>query len=292
MISCLRPIYKRTGMEGMGDMMTRCHVLVVAAGLLIVAPVAGAVDLARVNGKAITDEDLQTELGALNEGQRKSVLSDQNTRRQVLMGLIDKEVLNQQAEKEKLDQTSEFKSALAAFRKQYLANRLLEKNLAAKVTESAAKKYYELHKVRYSTDQAHVQHILAPSEQEARELFQKARQPDADFQALAERHSRDRNAKNNRGDIGFISYDSPFVPEFKEAALSASEGEIVGPVKTAYGYHLIKVLKKKVGKAKEYSEVELQVMNDLRQDLVEKYLGNLKRLAKVQVDDKALNSAF
>ena len=74
------------------------------------------------------------------------------------------------------------------------------------------------------------------------------------------------------------------VPEFTEAAFAGSEGEIVGPVKTAYGYHIIKVISKKTGKPLEYDEVELRVKNDLRQELTGVYVANLKKTAKVEVE--------
>lgn len=262
----------------------------IALGLLAGLPVlAWAVDLAKVNGKSITDGDVKGALMGMNEGQRQSFLADPASRRQVLLSLVDQELLQQQAEKEKLDQDAEYKQALAMFRRSYLADRILQKNIGLKLNDAAARKHYDAHKSRYSTDQVQVQHILASDEVQARELLQKAKAPNADFEELAEKFSRDPSAKNNRGSIGWILRDAPYVEEFKEAAFSGKPGEILGPVKTIFGYHLIKVVDRKVGKQLEYTEVELRVRNDLRQELVQGYLGKLKQQAKIQVDDKALN---
>src|SRR5262245_187650 len=98
-----------------------------------------ATELAKVNGVSITDADVKGALGSLTEGQRQSVLKDANTRRQILNSLIDQNVIVQEAEKEKLDQDNEYKEAAAAFRRQYLTSRILQKNLAAKLTEKEAK---------------------------------------------------------------------------------------------------------------------------------------------------------
>jgi peptidyl-prolyl cis-trans isomerase C len=253
------------------------------------APAAWAVDLAKVNGKTITDKDLTLALGGLNEGQRDSVLKDPNSRRQILGNLIDQELLIQEGEKAKLDQDQEYKDALAAFRRNYLAARVVDKNIGPKLTERAAKKYYEVHRSRFSTDRAHVQHILLGDEAAAREVLAKAKAPTADFQELAEKLSRDPSARNNRGDLGIVNRDSPFVPEFKEAVFSATSGEITGPVKTSYGYHVIKVVDKKLGKPLEYHEVELKVKGEMRQELMQNYVGQLRTQAKVSVDDKALD---
>lgn len=262
--------------------------LVVALFASLVASVAFAgVEVAKVNGQSITDQDVKEALSNLNEGQRSEVLKDMNSRRQILGGLIDQEVLVDEATKEKLDQDAAYKEALNTFRKQYLSSRVMQKNLSSKLTESAAKKFYENHKERYSTDQVHVMHILLPDEESARKVLGEAKAGNVDFQELAEKYSKDPSAKNNRGDLGFIGRDR-FVPEFTEPAFEAGEGEIIGPVKTTYGYHVIKIIKKKLGKPLEYGEVELRVKNDLRQQLAENYVANLRKTAKIKIEDQNL----
>lgn len=267
---------------------------VLVLGLSMIAPpamkAAHGAEVAKVNGRSIDAQEIREALSNLNEGQRDSVLRDINSRRQILSNLVDREILSQEAEKAKLDQDAEYKQAMAQFRKQYLATKLIERNLTAKMTEKAAKKYYEAHKSRYSTDSVRVHHILLEDEAKAQNMLRLAKAKGADFQALAEKHSKDPSAKNNRGDIGIVMRDSPFVAEFKDAAFAGGAGDIVGPVKTTYGYHVIKIIDKKIGKPLSYDEVELRVKDDLRQDLIQTYLGRLKRQAKIQVNDKALNA--
>ncbi|MCM2321659.1 MAG: peptidylprolyl isomerase [Oligoflexia bacterium] len=261
--------------------------LVTTATLMAVGTVAWAVDLAKVNDQTITDRDLRAVLSNFNEGQRSTILKDPQSRRQVLNTLVDQEVLVAEAAREKIDQSAEFKDAVEVFRKHWLSTKMLEKNVAPKVSDQAVKKYFEDHKSRYSTDQVHAMHILLPDEQKAQEVLKLANAPNADFQALAEKHSKDPSAKNNRGDLGFFGRDR-MVPEFTESAFAGRAGEIVGPVKTAYGYHLIKVIEKKSGKPMEFSEVELRVRSELQQELTRFYVSKLRQKAKVQVDDAAL----
>lgn len=260
-------------------------------GIFAILALSGAAwgsELTKVNSQSITDKDLRMVLSGMNEGQRENLLKDVNTRREILNSLIDQEVLVDEAKKLKLDQDAEFKEATMAFQKQLLANRILQKSLGSKLTDAAAKKYYEAHKYRYSTDQVQAQHILISDEEKAREILKMAKASDADFQALAEKYSRDPSAKNNRGDLGFFGRDR-MVPEFTEAAFAGKEGEIVGPVKTSYGYHIIKVIKKKAGKPMEFDEVENRVKNDMRQEITQSYVSNLRKQAKVQVNDAAVN---
>src|SRR4051794_30905379 len=122
---------------------------------MVGASSALAVEVAKVNGQSLTDRDVRMALSSMNEGMRENVLKDPNTRREIVNELIDQELLVDEAVKEKLDQDQEYKDSLAAFRKQFLSSRALQKNLGSKMTDSAAKKYYESNKNHYSTDQVH-----------------------------------------------------------------------------------------------------------------------------------------
>jgi peptidyl-prolyl cis-trans isomerase C len=262
---------------------------IAVGSLLIVLPaLAWSMEVAKVNGKSLSDKDMVESLGTLNETQRKDVLNDPNSRHQVVNSLIDQELLAQEADKEKLDQDEDYKIAVANFKKQFLSNRVLQRNLSSKFTEAAAKHFYQDNQSRYSTAQVHAMHILLGDEVQAREVLKLAKDPKNDFQALAEKYSKDPSAKNNRGDIGFFGRDR-MVPEFTNAAFEAKDGEIVGPIKTSYGYHIIKVIEKKPGKVLEYSDVESRVKNDLQTELTATYLRKLRAQAKVSIDDKALS---
>jgi peptidyl-prolyl cis-trans isomerase C len=253
------------------------------------APSAAAVEVAKVNGKAITDKDVTAALSGMNEGQRKSFLQDPNSRRQVVMGLVDQEVVYQEAEKAKLDQDAAYKQAMEQFRRQYLVSTLLDRNVGGQVNEKTAKGYYNTHKSRFSTDKARVWHILLNDEPTAREVAKRASASGADFQAIAEKESRDPSAKNNRGELGVITRDGPFADEFKDAVFAAEVDKVSGPVKTLYGYHVIKVVEKSTGRPMEYDEVELRVKAAYRAELTKQYVGKLKQQAKVSVDDKAID---
>ncbi len=248
-----------------------------------------AVELAKVNGRPITSKDLKQSLGAMSEGQRKSLLEDKNSRRQVLLNVIDQEILAQQAEKEKLDQDQDYKEALALFKKQYLANRILSKNLTSKLSEAAAKKYYEANKTTFSTDEVHAQHILVKEEAEAKKLLAEVKKPDADFQAVAEKNSIDPSAKHNRGDLGFFTRDK-MVKEFAEPVFLAEKGAIIGPLRTAFGYHIVKIIERKTGRLPGYDEVEIKVKNALQAEVIQSYVESLKKNSKIQINEANVTS--
>ncbi len=261
---------------------------------VLIAAIAGAssasaVEVAKVNGQTLTDRDVRMALSSMNEGMRENILKDPNTRREIVNELIAQEVLVDEATKQKLDQDQEYKDALAMFRKQYLSSRALQKNLGAKMTDSAAKKYYESNKSQYSTDQVHAMHILVADAEKANDVLKLVKAKDADFQALAEKYSKDPSAKNNRGDIGVFGRNAPFDPVFMDAAFGGAAGEIVGPVKTSFGYHIIKIVEKKLGKPMTFDEVEMRVKQDLGRTLKDAYVGKLKKEAKIQINEQGID---
>jgi len=176
---------------------------------------------------------------------------------------------------------------MANLRKQALMSRVIEKNVASQMTQSAAKKYYEQHRDEYSTDRVRVQQIVLSGEAEARKVLKLTEDPKNSFQDLAEKYSIDPEAKNNRGELGYIGHDR-LDPEFVKVAFTTGEGKVAGPVHTIFGYHLIKVIHKQYGKALEFHEVELPVRNALRQSLANNYIEKIKSQNKITLDQAAV----
>lgn len=163
-----------------------------------------------------------------------------------------------------------------------LSSLALEKKLGSRLGESALRKHYEETKSRYTTDSVRVQHVLCESKAQAGEVLKKAKEPNADFQKLAEQFSKDPSAKNNRGDLGYVTRDQ-FVDSFSDAAFIAKNGDIVGPVQTSYGFHVIKVLDRRVGSQLNFEEVELRVRASLQQRLAYDFVSGLRASAKVEL---------
>jgi peptidylprolyl isomerase len=89
--------------------------------------VFAAKELATVNGKPITDKDLDLALSGFTQVQKGEILKDSESKKQVLNNLVDQEVMIQIATKKGLENSPEYKTALEGFRKQYLSNLLIEK---------------------------------------------------------------------------------------------------------------------------------------------------------------------
>ena len=248
-------------------------------GVGLTMPVSAGV-LASVNGKSITDEDFQALIAGLPMHQRDLAQKDPNTRKRIIQDLVDQELMVQEAVGDKLDASKEFRDALQVMRKQALVNLLVSKKLYPRVNEASVKEFYQRNKTRYSTDQVHAQHILLATQAEAESVLAEAKRG-GDFQRLAEQRSKDPSAKTTRGDVGYFSRNM-FDEAFTRAAFGAGIGEVVGPVKTSFGFHVIKVVDRKIGKTPDFVEVEQQVRADVQRELLRQYVTELRRKAKIK----------
>jgi len=142
------------------------------------------------------------------------------------------------------------------------------------VTEPALKEYFEQVKDRFTTqERRHGRHILitvgegvddAAAKQKAEELTAKAK-AGADFAQLAKDNSKDPGSAQQGGDLGWAQRGM-FVGPFEDALFTMSIGEIRGPVKSDFGYHVIKLDEVEAGHVKTFEEAHAEVEADFRKD--------------------------
>ncbi len=156
-----------------------------------------------------------------------------------------------------------------------------------KVDPKEVKEFYDKAKDLLFTqpERVHVMHILVKTKEEADEI-EKELKNGADFAKLAEEKSIDPSAKKNKGDLGFI-YRGQTVPEFEKQAFSMEPGDISPPIKTQYGYHIIKVLEKSPKTVKSFDEVKDQIELELKREKalkeLDKIKAELKKKAKIEI---------
>lgn len=144
--------------------------------------------------------------------------------------------------------------------------------LAKEENAKKAEDYYNSNVASYTTEeQVKAQHILikvdpavAGSDQAALEKIKglRARADKEDFGKLASENSEDPGSKTNKGDLGFFGRGR-MVPEFEKTAFEMKPGQISEPVKTSFGYHIIKVTEKKAAKKSEFAEVKNEIAKKL-----------------------------
>jgi peptidyl-prolyl cis-trans isomerase C len=281
-----------------------CRALgVLACAVLLSAPigmscsVAWAQDndavVARVNGVDIRESDIafaEEEIG----GNMPSIPPEQK-RDYLINYLVDVIVLSQAAEKQKLSERPDVKHRLAFDHNRLLMESLLQDGGKAALSDEAEHKVYdEAIKQVKNEEEVHARHILVPTEDEAKAILAQLK-GGADFATLAKEKSKDPGAAEG-GDLGYFTKDQ-MVPEFAEVAFKLNKGQLSDPVKTQFGWHIIKVEDKRVKPTPTFEQVKPQIENYIahraQAELVEnlRKTANVERLDKPVAPDASLNPA-
>lgn len=245
--------------------------------------------VAEVNGAKITKDLLDKVMQQAPAGTQSD---DPKVRRQVLDKLIEVEMVAQEAQKEGLDKDPDFVMSLDMMRKQQLYVALVRKKVldAVKVTPEEVKAYYDANKDQFvSGEEVHASHILVDTEAEAKAIKAQL-DKGADFAKLAKDKSKCPSASRG-GDLGYFG-KGKMVPEFEKAAFALKVGQISGPVKTQFGWHIIKVLDKKDSKVKSLDEVKAEIEQKLLQEKQKKAYDDLLASLKSKMDVKINEASF
>jgi peptidyl-prolyl cis-trans isomerase C len=253
-------------------------------------PVPDDAVLATVNGQEIT--------GAIFDKVLKQVPQSAGTpdiKKQLLDKIIDLELVAQAAKKAGVDKEPDFKIGMAMYEKQQLFAIYLNREIVDKVKVDPAdvKKYYEVHSSDYATgEQVKASHILVDTEEKAKEIKKKLDEG-ADFAELAKADSSCPSASRG-GDLGYFTKET-MVPEFAKAAFALKVGEISEPVKTQFGWHIIKVTDRKPAGTKPFDEVkgeiEQKLLGERQQAAYEELLAKLRKDADIKVNSDKLGEA-
>src|SRR5246127_1597396 len=252
--------------------------------LALIAGPARADDkvLAKVNGTEIHQSDValaEEELGP-SLSQMDPATKDEN----VLAFLIDMKIVAKAAEDKKIADGEDFKKRMAFARNRLLMDSLLASEGKAATTDEAMKKVYEDASKQISGEQeVHARHILVETEDEAKAVKAEL-DKGADFAELAKKKSKDPGASDG-GDLGFFTKDQ-MVPEFANVAFSLEPGKISDPVKTQFGWHVIKVEEKRNRKPPDFEQVKGQIETYVTRKAQADYVSKLREAAKIERLDK------
>lgn len=258
--------------------------LALALTLAFAGPLRAADDpvLAKVNGAEIKKSDVamaEEELGP-SLAQMDPATKDEN----VLSFLIDMKIVSKAAEDKKIADSEEFKKRLAFARNRLLMDSLLAGEGKAATTPDAMKKVYEEASKQITGEQeVRARHILVETEDEAKAVKAEL-DKGADFAELAKKKSKDPPADG--GDLGFFTKEQ-MVPEFSAVAFALEPGKISDPVKSQFGWHIIKVEEKRNRKAPDFEQVKAQIENYVTRKAQADYVAKLRSEAKVERMDQA-----
>jgi len=238
------------------------------SAVLMVGTMASAQTLVTVNGKSITQEDVDRELMQATQGRFNQLPADRQAifRQQVLQQLVGKELIYGDAKKSGITNSQEYKDEykkLEERMKKELAIQVWQKKVldGIKISEKELKDYYNKNKEEFKEKESvHARHILVKTQEEAKKIINQLKSLSGEklkekFIELAKKESTGPSGPNG-GDLGYFS-QGQMVPEFNDKVFSMKKGTITKtPVKTQYGYHVIYLEDKKPAMTRAFDEVK------------------------------------
>ncbi len=249
--------------------------------------------VAKVNGVEIHQSDLAV---AEEEAGQIPQMSPEAKQDYLVQFVADMILVSKAAQDKKFGDSADFKRKLEFARKKLLMEGLLQSVGKQALTDEAMRKVYD-DAVKQIGDEkeVHARHILfrAPTgdEKAGKEAEEKVKavivrlKKGEDFAKVAEEVTEDPSGKANGGDLGYFTKEQ-MVPEFSEAAFKLDAGQISEPVKTQFGWHVIKVEEKRTKPAPKFEEVKPQIENFVTRKAQAELVTKLRAEAKIERMDK------
>jgi peptidyl-prolyl cis-trans isomerase C len=248
-------------------------ILVAAAALP-----AAAQNLAVVNGKPVPTSRADAMVKQLaSQGQQDTP----ELRNMVKEELINREILIQEADKLGLGNNADVKSQVDMARQSIMIRALVSDYVKKHpISDAEIKAEYDKFKSQAGDKEYRARHILVEKEDEAKAIISKLK-GGAKFEDLA-KQSKDPGSAANGGDLDWAS-PSSFVKPFSDAMTGLQKGQITEtPVKTQFGYHVIKLEDVRAAKLPSFDEVKPQIAESLQQQKLQAFQQDLRKKAKVQ----------
>lgn len=246
----------------------------------------------------ITAADVTADAQRVPEPLRSQLLVDPKKVEQVVSNLYVRRALADQAQTQGLQKQGDVAAALQLARDKVLSDAWLQQmqvkhKLPDQLAEAQARNVYNANPARFEhLDQVHVRHILIAgaepeSKAKADELLAQLKKG-ADFAELAKENSADKGSGAKGGDLGFFE-PGRMVPEFDKVAFALkTPGELSEPVKTQFGYHILRLEQRRPAGVKPYSEVREQLLTEVRnkavQDAIDAEVEKLQGKGKIDAE--------
>ena len=250
-----------------------------AAAALLAALPAFAQNAAIVNGKPVPKARMDVLAQQLAAAGRPVTPEMQGQLREEV---VAREIFMQEAQKQGLDGTDDYKNQLELARQAILIRQLFENYRKANaVSDADAQAEYDKFVAANGGKEYKARHILVEKEDQAQKILADLKKG-AKFEDLAKKQSKDPGSGANGGDLDWAAPAS-FVPEFSEAMIKLKKGETTpAPIKSQFGYHVIRVDDIRQAQLPKLDEVKPQIVQQLQQQRLQKYQEELRSKAKVE----------
>lgn len=237
-----------------------------------------------VDGQPVTEWDLAAAEEELGPGLDQANMLNPVQRRKVLIEfLIESQLLANAALQQKMENSESFKNRMAYMKRRALRDAYFETEIQDKVTDAEAKAFYDEQAKKASANpQVHARHILLKTEEKAKEVREKAAKGE-DFGELAKTYSTGPSASSG-GDLGYFG-KGQMVPEFSAVAFALKPGEISEPVKTKFGWHIIKVEDRRESSLPPFEQLKPRIIEILARQKSRTAATDLRKKADIKIMD-------
>jgi len=236
--------------------------------------------LARAEG-GITVTEADIALAAEDPALSLPGMSDAQKRDLLIGYMVDLKLGAKAAQAAKVGESPEFGRKLAYFREKLLLDEHLDREVKKAVTLEAVRKLYdETVKTMKPEPEVRARHILVEGEDEAKTIAARLKGGE-DFAKTAAETSKDPGSKTDGGDLGFFTKDRMVEP-FAEAAFKMEPGQISDPVKSQFGWHVIRVEEKRTKPVPAFDEMKEQVEQYLTRKTQQDLVLKIRQSAKVE----------
>jgi len=249
--------------------------------------------LAEVNGSAVTQGDFLKEIERVPEWAREQFKDDEG-KKKFLDELVKRELIYQHALKMKLDNDEDYRSKVDDFKKMTLVSIVLKKEVEEKATvdDAEVKVFFDQNADKFTIGtKIKASHILVGTEEEANDISDRLKKGEK-FAKLAEL-SKDTGSAKKGGDLGYFGRGQ-MVPEFEQAALSLKPGEVSKPVKTRFGYHIIKLVDIQKGEPADFEQskesIQRQLLGEKRKRVFDSFVDKLKTDIKITTHENEISA--
>ncbi len=252
---------------------------VMAAALLVAAPLVSAQNVAVVNGKAVPSSRVDALVKQVEASGRPV---DDTVRAQIREEVILREIFMQEAQRRGMAASPEYKAQMELARQSIMIRALFaDEEKKATVSDAEAKAEYDKFVSANAGKEYRARHILVEGEDKAKALIAQIK-GGASFEELAKKESKDPGSGANGGDLDWAAAGS-YVAEFSEAMVKLDKGQMTdAPVKSQFGWHIIRVDDVRQAQLPAFDEVKPQIQQQLKQQKMQAFQEGLRAKAKVQ----------
>jgi peptidyl-prolyl cis-trans isomerase C len=252
--------------------------LLVIASAALLPLSASAQNIATVNGKAVPKSRVELLISQVtrNGQQQRTPELEAQARDEVVL----REIFAQEATKRGIPASTDYQAKLELTKQGLMINELFEDFIRKNpVNDAEAKAEYDKAKAQASGTEYRARHILVEKEDEAKTLIAQIK-AGAGFDDLAKKSSKDTGSAEHGGDLDWANPNS-YVPEFSQAMVKLKKGEMTDtPVKSQFGYHIIKLEDTREAKFPAFEEVKAQIQQRIGQQKLAKFRDEMKDKAK------------